>query len=67
MFNTNMVIFFLQLLVSLFEVMAFGSDTSTIHQVQFKELLKDLFEVTSSTVYTSAAHCNSVNVVLSVG
>ena len=37
-----------QLLVSLFEVVAFGSSTSISHQVQFKELFKDLLEVHKS-------------------
>ena len=37
--------FSIQLLVSLFEVVAFGSGTSTSHQMQFKKLLKQIFEV----------------------
>ena len=39
------ICFSTQLLVSLFEVVAFGSGTSTSHQMQFKELLKQIFEV----------------------
>lgn len=40
-----MICFSIQLLVSLFEVVAFGSGTSTSHQMQFKKLLKEIFEV----------------------
>lgn len=39
------ICFSIQLLVSLFEVVAFGSGTSTSHQMQFKKLLKEIFEV----------------------
>ena len=34
-----------QLIVLLFEVIAFGSGMQTLYQEQFKELLKNLFEV----------------------
>ena len=60
-------------------MIAFGSGTSTSHQVQFKELLKELFEVgeikikeqSSLTLYGPKAkpkikqgHCNGVTELL---